>query len=158
MPRTPSKAASTSSGDNITTVTASTHVSLPLNPSHPSDAELNPKSHADEFMGPIGALGVTVTTPLIAYLLFYGCKEGSGCPPRPEYWDLSGESFGKVLNRDVLDVKAWAVYGAWYAFTVACWYLLPGDWVEGTLLRDGTRRLYKINGELAGAVIVDAFG
>lgn len=135
--------------EQLTTITASTSVRLPLHPQHPSYEQLNPKSHADEFLGPPGALAVTVFTPLISYLLFFGCREATGCPPSPASiltYGLSGDTWLRAAEQ-VLDYKAWAVYTAWYAFMVGCWAVLPGDWVEGTICRDGKRVLYKINGE-----------
>ncbi len=47
--------------------------------------------------------------------------------------------------------KAAGVYLAWYAFCVACWVVLPGEKVEGNLLRDGKRNLYKQNGAVLPA-------
>lgn len=43
---------------------------------------------------------------------------------------------------------AFAVYGAWYFWTVACWFALPGKEMEGELLRNGKRLTYTMNGEL----------
>ncbi|KAF8752574.1 C-14 sterol reductase [Rhizoctonia solani] len=47
--------------------------------------------------------------------------------------------------KKLFDKEATIAYAAWYAFTVAAWWLLPGDWVEGTELRTGGRIQYKIN-------------
>lgn len=38
------------------------------------------------------------------------------------------------------------MFVAWMAYIVVVWATLPGDWVEGTLLRNGARQKYKING------------
>ena len=38
------------------------------------------------------------------------------------------------------------MYLGWYAFCVIAWLVLPGDWVEGTLMRNGKKMKYKING------------
>ncbi|KAK4687856.1 hypothetical protein P7C73_g2274, partial [Tremellales sp. Uapishka_1] len=104
---------------------------------------MNPVSKPTEFFGPIGCFGVTVFTPLIAYLLFYGCNEASGCPPRSlaftiaDYPSIAGQFW---------DWKAFAVYLGWYAYVVVCWIVLPGEKVEGTLMRDGHRKTYTMNG------------
>ena len=45
------------------------------------------------------------------------------------------------------DNEAATLYFGWYAFCVVAWAVLPGDWVEGTQLRNGKRLQYKINGE-----------
>jgi hypothetical protein len=34
---------------------------------------------------------------------------------------------------------------------VLCWAYIPGDWVEGTLMRNGKKQMYKINGEFKEA-------
>ena len=38
------------------------------------------------------------------------------------------------------------MYLGWYAFCVIAWFVLPGDWIDGTLMRNGKRMKYKING------------
>jgi hypothetical protein len=113
-------------------------------------------------------------TPLTAYALNFGCAEATGgALPRSlsSVVDrfLTGEWIGQLW-----DTKAAAAYLAWYAFCVAAWAILPGEWVEGvspsssfntllsadvepaltasirlyqTELRDGTRKQYKINGK-----------
>jgi delta14-sterol reductase len=42
--------------------------------------------------------------------------------------------------------EAAAVYGAWYIWTVVCWAVLPGQKVEGAVLRDGKKLMYTMNG------------
>jgi len=123
-------------------------------------AILNPKTTSYEFLGPPGAFLVTTLTSAICYLLYFGCNE-SGCL-------LYRDSFGaprslptitpesipdRVLNA-VQDVDFWKslwdrdaaiIYAGWYAFCVISWAILPGDWVEGTTLRTGEKKKYKIN-------------
>ena len=48
----------------------------------------------------------------------------------------------------LFDAKAAIAYAGWYAYTVAAWYFLPGEWIEGTKLRTGGHIKYKINGKL----------
>ena len=45
------------------------------------------------------------------------------------------------------DREAALIYLGWYTFCVLAWAILPGDWVQGTTLRNGKRLEYKINGE-----------
>lgn len=113
-----------------------------------STTVLNPRTTHYEFLGPPGALLVTVFVPITAYALYFGCSETSGgCPPRISYPavidTLSDPSFWKSL----WDTQAALIYLGWYAFCVLAWAILPGDWVEGSQLRDGGKKLYKINGE-----------
>lgn len=111
-----------------------------------STTVLNPRTTHYEFLGPPGALLVTVFVPITAYALYFGCSESSGgCPPRISYPavidTLSDPSFWKSL----WDTQAALIYLGWYAFCVLAWAILPGDWVEGSQLRDGGKKLYKIN-------------
>ena len=113
-------------------------------------AELNPKTTHYEFFGPVGALFITVSVPAFTYALYFGCSEMSGgCPPPlDDVLPVIVASLSDITWwRSLWDPKAAIAYLAWYAFCVATWAVLPGDWVEGTLIRDGTRKKYKINGE-----------
>jgi delta14-sterol reductase len=142
--------------ETVTTVTATTKIDLPLNPHKPTYAEMNPKSRPIEFFGPLGVTVLTVATPLFAYLLYVGCNERVGCPPKFSMYDENTKLHGlffDVHRSDVveltaraLDWKAHLIYAAWYAYMVACWKFLPGEWVEGTILRNGKKQVYKING------------
>ncbi|RYE59981.1 MAG: hypothetical protein EOO82_03800 [Oxalobacteraceae bacterium] len=49
---------------------------------------------------------------------------------------------------DLWSTEATLVYLAWYAWTVACWYVLPGKQVEGATLRNGQTISYKMNPDL----------
>lgn len=112
----------------------------------PSQPLTSPASFAfDQFGGHLVTPIITVLTPLTAYLLYFGCHEGSGCPPPVASW-LPSLTAGEWSFADLFDARAFVAYYIWYAFVVACWAVLPGDQVEGTLLRDGTRKSYKING------------
>lgn len=114
-------------------------------------AQMNPRTTSYEFLGPVGTLFITLAVPATTYALSFGCSEHSGgCPPLlatiwpsvktslqdPEWW------------KSLWDRDAALLYLAWYVYCVACWLLLPGDWVEGTTIRDGTKKKYKINGTL----------
>lgn len=104
---------------------------------------------ASEFFGPYGTTFLVPVIPLTLYGLYFSCNETSGGCPAP-LW-----SFPYFINKAVQnpsfwkglwDTQAFLVYLAWVAYTVIAWAILPGDWVEGTLLRDGTKKQYKING------------
>ena len=137
--------------ETITTITATTHLTLPKNPKPLTYAQLNPVSKASEFLGPWGTLFVSTFTPFFAYFLFFACNEHTGCHPRSSSaWNetLSGmlgewtTSKGKLWDWDAV-----LLYLGWYGFCVLCWAILPGEKVQGTLMRDGKRKTYTMNGE-----------
>jgi len=113
---------------------------------------LNPKTKSYEFFGPVGAGLISLTVPPIVYLLYFGCSEASGgCPPRLDHTTpeivlsaLSSVDFWKGL----WDTQAALIYFGWYAFCVTAWAVIPGDTVEGTTLRTGEKKTYKINGTI----------
>lgn len=148
--------ASVDGRETVTTVTATTKIDLPLNPHKPTYEEMNPKSRPIEFFGPLGVTVLSAATPFFAYLLYVGCNERVGCPPKFSTYDENTNRHGLFFDvhptdiaelfERALDWKAHFLYAAWYAYIVACWKLLPGGWVEGTLLRNGKKQVYKING------------
>jgi delta14-sterol reductase len=93
--------------------------------------------------GRIGALGVTLSVPFFTYWLNLACSPQTGC--------LLGS---QILHLRTLwntsrffSLEACYVYLGWYLYLVLCWLVLPGRWVDGTVLRDGKRLSYKINGQ-----------
>ncbi|EJU05623.1 ERG4/ERG24 ergosterol biosynthesis protein [Dacryopinax primogenitus] len=108
------------------------------------EATLNPKSTKFEFGGPIGALGVSVTTPLMLYLLHLGCSDlTGGCPP--PLLSISSTLKSERWWDALWDWNAFFVYCGWYAYCCLCWRLIPGDWVKGTVMRNGQTKEYKMN-------------
>lgn len=109
--------------------------------------ELNPRSRPTEFLGPAGTTVVTFLTPLMTYLLFFGCNSRTGCPSLDvDTYKMGFENGWPSINGKLWDWGAAGVYAAWYAFTVICWNVLPGEQVEGTVMRDGKRKMYNLNG------------
>lgn len=91
--------------------------------------ELNPTTTHFEFLGPPGALLVSLGVPITTYALYFACSESTG-----------------LTTLALWDTEAAIAYLAWYAFCVLAWAVLPGDHVVGTRLRDGAQKTYKING------------
>ena len=109
--------------------------------------DLNPRTTTYEFFGPPGALAVTILTPLTVYSLYYGCSEETGgCPPSLSLSQLTDRLSDPSTYKNLWDTQAAKLYLAWYAFCLLAWYILPGQWVEGTKLRNGGRIRYKMNG------------
>ncbi|KAF8071825.1 ERG4/ERG24 ergosterol biosynthesis protein [Lyophyllum atratum] len=110
-------------------------------------SELNPRTTSYEFLGPPGALFVTTTVPIITYALYFGCSEANGCPPNLQ--TIPDQIVASMSNPDwwksLWDTEATLMYLAWYAFCIVAWAVLPGDRVEGTTMRTGEKKSYKIN-------------
>ncbi|KAH7882772.1 ERG4/ERG24 ergosterol biosynthesis protein [Phlebopus sp. FC_14] len=109
---------------------------------------LNPRTTTYEFMGPPGALLITIGVPAMTYALYFGCAETSGgCPPPLNL--IPDQVLQSVSDKawwiTLWDTQAFLIYLAWYAFCVVSWAVLPGDWIEGVTLRTGEKKKYKIN-------------
>lgn len=107
-----------------------------------------PRTQHYEFLGPPGALGISILVPLFTYFFAFGCDE-RGCPTMP-VGSFLYQGFKQMQSwqfyADLWDTKAATAYLAWYAWCVVCWAILPGRWLEGTTLRNGEKLWYKING------------
>ncbi|KAJ3878253.1 ergosterol biosynthesis ERG4/ERG24 [Lentinula edodes] len=123
-------------------------------------SKLNPQTTHYEFLGPVGTFFISVGVPSMIYGLYYGCSEQTGgCPPPtltlskltseltalPVTISLHDISWWQGLWQEVWDTEAALMYLAWYAFCVVAWRVLPGAQVEGTRIRDGSVKKYKIN-------------
>ncbi|THU98299.1 ERG4/ERG24 ergosterol biosynthesis protein [Dendrothele bispora CBS 962.96] len=114
---------------------------------------LNPRTTSYEFFGPIGALVIIVTVPIIIYGLYFGCSEETGgCPPvgwlsaLTEISQLlSTRGWWETLMLRLWDAEAMIYYSAWYLFCVIAWAILPGATIEGKPLRNGEVKEYTAN-------------
>ncbi|KAJ7037473.1 ergosterol biosynthesis ERG4/ERG24 [Mycena alexandri] len=103
---------------------------------------LNPRTTSYEFLGPLGALFITLGVPLGTYLLFFGCSEESGgCPPTV----VPAHIFDGTWWKGLWDTQAALLYLGWYSFCFLSWAIIPGATAEGTTLRTGNKKQYKIN-------------
>ena len=95
-----------------------------------------------EFVGPVlGPMAVMVGLPAVCYGLVYACNAGGcfnfqnlslpGLPPQTQL--ISTEAFVAILG--------------WLAFQIVLHLFLPGKKLQGTLLADGKRLTYKVNGK-----------
>ncbi|KAG5351463.1 hypothetical protein C0989_006381 [Termitomyces sp. Mn162] len=119
------------------------------------DVELAPRTTSYDFLGPPGALFVTLTVPAITYGLYFGCSEANGCTPN--LFTIPDQIVASMSDPDwwvsLWDTQAFLVYLAWYAYTVVAWFVLPGDWIQGTTLRTGGKKYYKLNGMTRSLVL-----
>jgi hypothetical protein len=114
------------------------------------DSVLNPRTTSYEFLGPPGALLISIGVPVTTYALYFGCSEQSGgCPPTLLLDRISLALSDPAWWKGLWDTQASLMYLGWYAFCVAAWAILPGDRVAGTTLRTGGKKMYKINGTIS---------
>ncbi|KAF9156954.1 erg24, C-14 sterol reductase [Actinomortierella ambigua] len=129
----------------------------------------NPNPHY-EFLGPPGAFGMVTVLPVITYALYFNCRAGVGCIPGngwtldqgvwPQIPPLSSFSSYPQLLLDFFksawDLEAFLVYSAFVVYLFVCYFIIPGDIVEGTVVggvggspltkdRSQLRLKYKIN-------------
>ena len=102
--------------------------------------------HGFEFGGPVGALFIPALLIVTIYFLQAAANKD---------YKLTLSNFAQVFDEaKKLDVrlpkwKPFAAVVAWFLFQVVLERVLPGDVAEGTLLRNGQRLKYNINGHLA---------
>ncbi|GAA5804234.1 hypothetical protein HPULCUR_009721 [Helicostylum pulchrum] len=110
--------------------------------------ELNPKTTRYEFGGPIGAVGMVVFLPILV-LFFATCCDETGYPSQAFKDDWKSALLSK-LSKDFLvslfDPMAFAIYVAFVGILALLSLVLPGDNIPGTVIRDGTRFKYRLNG------------
>jgi hypothetical protein len=114
------------------------------------DSVLNPRTTSYEFLGPPGALLISVGAPVATYGLYFGCSEQSGgCPPTLAFDRISIALSDPAWWKGLWDTQAALMYLSWYTFCIVAWAVLPGERVAGTTLRTGEKKLYKINGTIS---------
>ncbi|KAI9471983.1 MAG: ergosterol biosynthesis ERG4/ERG24 [Benjaminiella poitrasii] len=110
--------------------------------------ELNPKTRHYEFGGPIGALGMVVCLPVLV-LFFATCCDSTGYPSqafRDDWKTTVLSKFTLDYLKSIWDPSAFMVYVGFVALLAFFYLILPGDNVPGTMLRDGNRIKYRMNG------------
>ena len=95
-----------------------------------------------EFFGPHGPLGIILGLPVVCYALVYACN-AQGCMHVVPEFSVPGFAPGQAF----FSTQALAAYLAWFGLLVVLHLLLPGQRAEGTVLPDGRRLPYKLNGE-----------
>jgi hypothetical protein len=132
-------------------VAKSTAKSASIASSSQEPKELNPKTKHYEFGGPIGAVGMIVILPILV-LFFATCCDATGYPAKAFLDDWQSFLLSK-LTKDFLfslyDPSAFAVYVGYVAILALFYVILPGDNIPGTVLRDGTKYKYRMNGKLS---------
>lgn len=111
--------------------------------------ELNPKTTQYEFLGPLGAFGFVTALPMLV-LFFAICCDKTGYPSTlliSDYKTYFDQLFSGDLLKAMYDPMAMLVYLAFVALQAVLYVALPGDLYPGTLLRNGQRLKYRMNGK-----------
>jgi delta14-sterol reductase len=100
-----------------------------------------------EFLGVPGVVMIFVLCHLVLFAFYLNCAE-AGCG--------NGVGLSWLLTTPVKIVSGGytlyqhaglQIYIVWLVWLLALFYLVPGQWVKGTQLRDGNTLDYKVNGE-----------
>eukprot|EP00658_Telonema_sp_P-2_P082211 TRINITY_DN8632_c0_g1_i11.p1 TRINITY_DN8632_c0_g1~~TRINITY_DN8632_c0_g1_i11.p1 ORF type:complete len:421 (-),score=99.37 TRINITY_DN8632_c0_g1_i11:241-1503(-) len=98
--------------------------------------------HQFEFGGPVGCIGVMAGLPIGIWALYLLCNQhfmlANPITSPLELPDLTKYSF--------YSHEAMAVFTGWNLVLALLWVVVPGQWVNGTQLSDGSRLRYKMNG------------
>lgn len=105
------------------------------------------------FGGPVGALAMVTLLPLLVLLFAFGC-DSSGYDPLTRGYrflsDVASLQFDlSMLLSLITSWKPMALFGyVIFVAQLATFSIsLPGEEVEGTQLRDGSKLMYKLNGK-----------
>ena len=111
-----------------------------------------------EFMGPPGAVAIILGLPILMLCLTTFCEENTGCVhlrAQPPFFEIPLPAGAGSLTDSLLasvgsfHPKAAGVYLAWMSYQVLMHLVLPGRWVTGTKLPDGSPALdYKLTARL----------
>jgi delta14-sterol reductase len=104
-----------------------------------------------EFLGPHGPLGIILALPLVCYGLVFACNS-QGCLHLVPHFSLPGFPEGQAF----FSLEALAVFLGWFGLLVILHLLLPGERAQGTVLPDGSRLKYKLNGALEPPTLLPA--
>lgn len=118
-------------------------------PSAPSGAKGQAARHDFEFFGPHGPALLILLLPAVLYGLVAGCNAQS-CLQIQLVPTFSLKVPGLPSNQPLFSTEALGIYLAWF-FGMACLHmLLPGKVAQGTVLPNGKRLDYKLNGRPRG--------
>ena len=102
-----------------------------------------------EFMGPVlGPMAVMVGLPAVCYGLVYACN-AEGC-----FSVRSLSVPGLPPQTQLISTKAFVAILGWMAFQMVLHLCMPGKYIQGTLLANGKRLTYKVNGKCISCCVV----
>ena len=99
------------------------------------------RSHM-QFFGPYGPAVLVLVLPLVLYGLIFACNK-KGCLELWPQLQVPGFPEGAQL----FNVESCIAFAAWFMGLVLLHLVLPGKRVQGVVLPNGQRLMYKLNGE-----------
>ncbi|VVT50259.1 uncharacterized protein SAPINGB_P002680 [Magnusiomyces paraingens] len=112
--------------------------------------KLNPLTTEPDFNGWPGALAISIGLPLLFNIFCFTCND-LGCPVS---WTSFEPYRAQLASRALFSWHALGVYAIWWSALAILDRIVPGETVEGTLLRDGKTRLkYVFNGKLVMVIL-----
>ncbi|KAI9598797.1 delta14-sterol reductase [Syncephalis fuscata] len=115
-------------------------------PTKQAAASLNPRTLTREFLGAPGATAVFVLCHLVLLAFYVECSPSTTCGYNGGLtWLLTTPAKMLLGTYTLYHQVGIQVYAVWLLWLVSLFYLIPGQWTNGTLLRDGTVLKYKIN-------------
>ncbi|HEX2571344.1 MAG TPA: hypothetical protein VH877_17430 [Polyangia bacterium] len=103
-------------------------------------------THATPRPKRLGALAMLVGLPSLVYYAWLCVDQNQGALIAPRSLTELGQWMARIPGPTTTSIL---IYLAWFGFQVLLQLLVPGRWVEGTQLADGTRLRYKMNGWLS---------
>lgn len=112
-------------------------------------AKLNSKTEHFEFLGPPGATLMIIALPLLTWFFAFFCNK-DGCPS-DSIWSIGTEDVLRwfsldFLKQNLFDPPAYIAYLSFVFYLAGMYVILPGEDIDGTVLRDGKTLKYKVNG------------
>ncbi|RKP08981.1 ergosterol biosynthesis ERG4/ERG24 family-domain-containing protein [Thamnocephalis sphaerospora] len=118
--------------------------------------ELNPRTTTREFLGAPGAAAIIVICHAVLYAFYTNCTE-DGCPNAQGLAWLVQSPFNFPSGwQSAYHRLGLQVYVGWLSWLLGLYCLVPGRWVRGTVLRNGTTLEYKVNA--LSALVLTALG
>ncbi|ORZ09233.1 ergosterol biosynthesis ERG4/ERG24 [Absidia repens] len=115
-------------------------------------AALNPKTKHYEFGGPLGAFAMVTCLPLLVLLFAFGC-DSTGYEPLTRGYRFISDLVQFKFDLDMLismltswNPTAFFCFIIFSAQLVTFTMSLPGEEIQGTELRDGSKLTYRLNG------------
>ncbi|KAJ1668135.1 erg24, C-14 sterol reductase [Coemansia sp. RSA 1813] len=111
-----------------------------------SKKPLNPQTKHREFFGVPGSVFVMVITLAVVNIWYFSCNEETGChlPTTRSQWTHIIDSIAD--HKAYLSADAITYYVLWWAWLAMLYFVIPCSSIQGTVMRNGQRLLYPMNG------------